>query len=113
MTLIEKIEVMKHYESGGNIDFRPTSKLDINKWEECLCPLWNWHSYEYRIKPKSVELLYEWWYISNIDGRIFTTTHLQSEKEANYNFNTYVHGKTGRWFNPETKEFGGLNDTTR
>ena len=108
MTLSEKIKVMQHFEQGGEVDIRLNAE-----WQPCIYPVWDWSRYSYRIKPKPVELLYEWWYISNIDGRIFTTTHLQSEKEANYNFDTYVHGKTGRWFNPETKEFGGLNDTTR
>ena len=106
MTTKEKIEVMQHFDNGGEIEFRYRSIISAN-WIglEQQKPAWNWHDNDYRIKPKPVELLYEWWYISE-NTKLIVNQILLSETEILKR--TFLeHGKTGRFFNPETKEFGG------
>lgn len=46
MTTKEMIEVMQAYERGEQIErFKA-------HWEDCGAPIWDWHNYEYRVKPK-------------------------------------------------------------
>ena len=107
MTLIEQIEVMKHFENGGEVEFWST---DTKTWIDAEPPRWNWGSCKYRKKPKPVELLYEHWY--NLGGQLYVDDRLRTNPEAQHYFlvkNTMEYGKTGRWFNPKTKEFGTSN----
>ena len=100
MTTKEKIEVMQHFDNGGEIEFRYRSIISAN-WIglEQQKPAWNWHDNDYRIKPKPVELLYEYWVV---DGGLYTLYRT----EVTIKLLIYPHGKTGRYFNPETEEFG-------
>lgn len=105
MTLIEMINTMKHYESGGEVEFKNKVR---GGWFVDASPSWNWSTYDYRIKPKPVELLYEWWYTTPNSPRVFLGVSLYTKEEAESQFmRVDRYGKTGRWFNPETKEFGG------
>ena len=102
MILKQKIEVMQHFEGGGEIQY---GLLTNGDWFDTVCPLWDWHHADYRIKPKPVELLYEWW-IEN--DNVFVDTSLATEKYVEFHYGGYKgYGKTGRWFNPATKVFGG------
>ena len=47
------------------------SDKGVDDWSEIKCPLWDWNSFEYRVKPKIVETLWYWefkmsdgWHIS-------------------------------------------------
>jgi len=52
-TTAGKIAVMQAFEDGKTID---SIKLDIeNKWKVTTYPTWSWHTYDYRIKPQTVE----------------------------------------------------------
>ena len=108
MTLTEKIEVMKHYENGGEVEMREIAILSSD-WRRAEYPHWNWVDFSYRIKPKPVELLYEWWYKPPSSETTFIHTTLCAESKASNKFLDTQYGKTGRYFNPETKKFGISN----
>lgn len=55
MTLKEKIEVMQHFENGGEIQF---STRKSESYANATNPLWDWHAYDYRIKPQYIYPLY-------------------------------------------------------
>ena len=59
MKLIEMIEVMMHYENGGEIECADTG-FDV--WGTVSNPLWNWVDYEYRIKeePNQKVIIEKW-----------------------------------------------------
>jgi hypothetical protein len=109
MTLIEKIEVMQHFERGGEVEFKYRSVKDDLYYDAKGEISWNWEKYIYRIKPKPAELLYEYWF-ETYGGSIRIYNKLITEEEANESFENvypkYKYGKTGRYFNPETKIFG-------
>ena len=52
MDIDKKIEVMKAYSEGKQIESRATT--GIKDWEECSAPTWNFEDNEYRIKPKQI-----------------------------------------------------------
>lgn len=51
------IEVMQHFEDGGEIEVIKRSDKKA-KWEKTLSPLWDWHTFDYRIK-KSMKVTEE------------------------------------------------------
>ena len=104
MTLSEKIKVMQHFEQGGEVEFKRRINKFENNWQENEHPYWDWATFDYRIKPKPVELLYEWWY-QYPDKTTIVGVSLMTEKEALERLSKDSYGKTGRAFNPETKEF--------
>lgn len=48
MTTVEMIEVMQAYVRGEAIEVSDRGK---NDWSEIKHPLWDWNSFEYRVKP--------------------------------------------------------------
>ena len=58
MELKEKIKVMQHYEIGGEIE---CAGINSNDWELNKFPLWNWMSYDYRIKEPKQKVTIEKW----------------------------------------------------
>ena len=65
-----KIEVMQHFENGGEIERLCVS----NGWVPCFEPRWNWVAYNYRIKeePKTKTLYYYLKRRSTGEIKIFT-----------------------------------------
>nr|DAY31856.1 MAG TPA: hypothetical protein [Caudoviricetes sp.] len=68
MNTEKMIEVMQAYTKGEAIE---VSDKGVDDWSEIKCPLWDWNSFEYRVKPKIVETLWYWefkmsdgWHIS-------------------------------------------------
>ncbi len=49
MTTQEMIEVMQAYTRGETIE---VSDKGAGNWSEIKCPLWDWNSFKYRVKPK-------------------------------------------------------------
>ena len=99
---------MQHFEDGGDIELDNGD----DRWGDLdrdpdgdIEPIWNWRTLTYRIKKKPVELLYEWWIEKN--NHVITVDTLGTEKSVERYWSGHKsYGKTGRWFNPETKEFG-------
>ena len=48
MKIQQKIEVMQAYARGEEIE---VSDKGADDWSEIKCPLWDWNSFEYRVKP--------------------------------------------------------------
>nr|DAE82668.1 MAG TPA: hypothetical protein [Caudoviricetes sp.] len=48
MNTNEMIEVMQAYTKGEAIE---VSVKGADDWSEIKCPLWDWNSFEYRVKP--------------------------------------------------------------
>ena len=49
-TLKEMIEVMEHYDNGGEVEFI-TKEYNIGtRWETVTLPSWDWSYFDYRIK---------------------------------------------------------------
>ena len=48
MTIDEMIAVMKHFADGGEVEYE-----DGTGWKRATTPVWDWNSYDYRIKPKA------------------------------------------------------------
>lgn len=46
------IEVMRAYKNGKTVQAR---YIKGDRWEDCSRPVWNWSSFNYRIKPNSAE----------------------------------------------------------
>lgn len=44
------IDVLKAYQEGKKIEF--TKNNSENKWEDVYIPSWNFHLYDYRVKPE-------------------------------------------------------------
>lgn len=58
MTPSEMIEVLQHFVDGGMIEFRSTIVDDDDYliWQDAVVPTWNFDDFDYRIKPKPLEL---------------------------------------------------------
>lgn len=104
MTTKQQIKVMQKYLDGEIIQRSEISSI-VETWADTN-PTWNWLRYNYRVKPKKVEMLYEWWYKMSIDPSFSISTYLKTESKAYDSYHHGLYGKTGRYFNPETKEFG-------
>lgn len=50
MKIQEMIDVLKAYQEGKKIEF--TKNNSENKWEDVYIPSWNFHLYDYRVKPE-------------------------------------------------------------
>lgn len=73
MTTKEMIAVMQAYEDGKAIEFRDRHS---GEWGECSIPLWDWHAFDYRIKPEPKYVPYDSvaevekdkWVVNKTDG---------------------------------------------
>ena len=108
MNTKEKIKVMQHFEDGGEVEYKEwcnsTSQWHLVETNE---PIWSWARCDYSIKPKKVELWYEW--ITQKDNQYVVCVHSEfiTEDLARKMFKgNETLEKTGRYFNPVTKEFG-------
>ena len=63
MELCEMIKVMQHYEDGGEVENKEKHSDDA-KWI-LACPVWNWDSFDYRIKPEKQKVTIEKWLMQN------------------------------------------------
>ena len=74
MELKEMIEVMQHYVNGGEVENKEKHSDDA-KWI-LACPVWNWDSFDYRIKKANVTIekwlcrdTYEEYYIREAESK--------------------------------------------
>ncbi len=63
--LKKQIEIMTHYLNGGEIEY---SNRESNIWSRSSTPIWDWHTFKYRIKePKQKVTIEKWLMQSTID----------------------------------------------
>ena len=53
------IEVMKHFEDGGEVQILVYDYGGRQEWEDCSNPDWNWDYHTYRKKPQSMKVTEE------------------------------------------------------
>ena len=82
-TTKEMIEVMEHFDKGGEVECAEKGYAD---WEVVTKPLWNWIDYEYRIKRQKQTITMEKWLMRRNDEYYIHTTN----KISNYNLSTPV-----------------------
>ena len=56
MKLCEMIEVMQHFENGGDVEVYKTGR-----WTIAVNPIWDWDNFEYRIKEPKQKVTIEKW----------------------------------------------------
>ena len=67
-TIKEMIEVMEHYENGGEVECVENGN---NNWEIVTKPLWNWDDFAYRIKEQKQKVIIEKWLVKNSYNEYF------------------------------------------
>ena len=56
MELKEMIKVMQHYDNGGSVEVYKT-----DRWVIGVNPIWDWDTFEYRIKEEKQKVTIEKW----------------------------------------------------
>ena len=65
MELKEMIKVMQHYVDGREIEY---SNRESNIWSRASPPIWDWHTFKYRIKESKQKVTIEKWLCRNNQG---------------------------------------------
>ena len=60
------IEVMQHYENGGEVEYR--EKGSTKDWRKNNDPYWVWDIYDYRIKKPKQKVTIEKWLIQDVSS---------------------------------------------
>ena len=79
MNTDKMIEVMQAYVRGEAIE---TSDKGANDWSEIKCPLWDWNSFEYRVKPKGYDLEWYWEFKMSDGWHISQTRMTKAQAQA-------------------------------
>ncbi|WP_454951678.1 hypothetical protein [Campylobacter showae] len=79
MNTDEMIEVMQAYTQGEAIE---VSDKGADDWSEIKHPLWDWNSFEYRVKPKAVEVLWYWEFKMSDGWHISQTRMTRAQAQA-------------------------------
>ena len=78
MKLSEMIKVMQHYEDGGSIEVYKN-----DRWTIGVNPIWDWDTFDYRIKEPKQKVTIEKWLMRGDTGCCFVL-----EGDSNY-FESY------------------------
>lgn len=65
-TTKEMIEVMQHFDNGGEIEY--AYYLSENIWKSANCPNWDWSTTNYRIKTEKRLITIEKWLVRSNEG---------------------------------------------
>ena len=65
-TTKEMIEVMQHFDYGGEIEY--AYYLSENIWTSTNCPNWDWSNTNYRIKTENSLITIEKWLVRSNEG---------------------------------------------
>lgn len=79
MNTDEMIKVMQAHARGETIE---VSDKGANDWSEIKHPLWDWNSFEYRVKPKIVETLWYWEFKMSDGWHISQTRMTRAQAQA-------------------------------
>lgn len=47
--------VMLAAADGKQVQLRTRGVQYSTEWKDCVCPNWNWHDFDYRVKPEPLE----------------------------------------------------------
>nr|DAR38115.1 MAG TPA: hypothetical protein [Caudoviricetes sp.] len=79
MNTTEMIAVMQAYIKGEAIE---VSDKGADDWSDIKHPLWDWNSFEYRVKPKPIETLWYWEFKMSDGWHISQTRMTRDEAQA-------------------------------
>nr|DAS02235.1 MAG TPA: hypothetical protein [Caudoviricetes sp.] len=79
MNTTEMIAVMQAYTKGEEIE---VSEKGADNWSEIKCPLWDWNSFEYRVKPKGYDLEWYWEFKMSDGWHISQTRMTRAQAQA-------------------------------
>ena len=99
------IEVMKHFEDGGEVQILVYDYGGRQEWEDCSNPDWNWDYHTYRKKPQPMKVTEEEMELMS-SSRIFWAKDKETGKVDCF-FNRALHyfGDTHYILNPDTMEW--------
>ena len=69
MELKEMIKVMQHYENGGEVEVYKN-----DRWTIGVNPIWDWDTFDYRIKEQKQKITIEKWLIDENDIKFVVET---------------------------------------
>ena len=69
MELKEMIKVMQHYENGGEVEVYKN-----DRWTIGVNPIWDWDTFDYRIKEQKQKVTIEKWLIDENDIKFVVET---------------------------------------
>ena len=69
----EMIEVMEHYDNGGEVEFTTKGYIGT-RWETVTLPSWDWSYFDYRIKQLKQKVTIEKWLIEENDIKVVVET---------------------------------------
>ena len=65
--LKEQIEIMTHYLNGGEVENKEKHSDDA-KWTIGVNPIWDWDTFDYRIKEQKQKVTIEKWLIKDVNS---------------------------------------------
>lgn len=82
MNIEEMIKVMEHYRDGGEIEVKGKNEEDT-EWGLCDYPIWDWVTFEYRIKKPKQKVTIEKWLCRDNNSVIviFETSNVDKHRE--------------------------------
>ena len=63
MELKEQIEIMTHYLNGGEVEVYKN-----DRWTMGVNPIWDWDTFDYRIKEQKKKVTIEKWLIKDVNS---------------------------------------------
>jgi hypothetical protein len=70
-TIKEMIEVMKWFEEEGEVEYKEKGYDD---WDIVKNPIWDWYTFDYRIKESKQKVTIEKWLIEDNDIKFVVET---------------------------------------
>ena len=70
-TIKEMIEVMEWFEGGGEVEFQ---EKEYGGWDSVIKPIWDWDSFDYRIKQLKQKVTIEKWLIEDNNIKVVVET---------------------------------------
>ena len=80
MELKEQIEIMTHYLNGGDVE---VYIYKTDRWTIAVNPIWDWYTYDYRIKEQKQKVTIEKWLIKDVNSsehRIIESSNVDEYK---------------------------------
>lgn len=78
--LKEQIEIMTHYINGGDVEY---NIRESNIWRRASTPIWDWDTFDYRIKEQKQKVTIEKWLIKDVNSnehRIIESSNVDEYK---------------------------------
>ena len=104
------IEVMKHFEDGGEVQILVYDYGGRQEWEDCSNPDWNWDYHTYRKKPQSMKVTEE---EKKIINRTIYWTKYKDTGNISYRYAKTAIEPNGEYIlNPNTMEWEDWSEDT-